>query len=78
LVIDRTSGLVLRSEQPKQVSSLEEAVRKEQERKARSDEMFAKAFADEKERKSSLEEKFRAALESKDELETPVRPIDWD
>ncbi|GAB4235908.1 MAG: hypothetical protein Kow00109_09310 [Acidobacteriota bacterium] len=78
LIVDSGTGLVLRSEEPKKVASLDDAVRKEQERKAKSDELFARAFQEEQKRKSSLEEKFRAALESKDELETPIRPIDWD
>ncbi len=77
LVIDPKTGLVLHSQTTKPDYSFEEALRREQERKAKSDQLFAEAFANEKKRQSSLEEKFEEALRSKDELDAPP-PRPWD
>lgn len=79
LVIDTASGLVLHSETKKAAYSFDAAVKKEQERKSKSDELFARAMQDEKRRQSNLEERFKEALRSKDELdEPPPRPFDFD
>lgn len=78
LEIDRATGLVIHSEGKKADYSLEEAVRREHERKSRADDLFAKAFENEKSRHQSLEEKFQKALEAKDELDDPTRPFDLD
>jgi len=79
LVVDSATGLVIHAEASKQTYSFDDAVRREKERKGKSDELFAKAFAEEKRRQESLEDKFKAALESKDELDAPPpRPFDLD
>ncbi|MFQ5738051.1 MAG: hypothetical protein ACE5JX_03490 [Acidobacteriota bacterium] len=78
LVIEPSSGLVLRSNAKKSDYSFEKALRREEKRKKKSDQLFAKAFQDEKERQDALEAKFRQALESQDELEEPIRPLDLD
>ncbi len=79
LIIDATTGLVIHSDAKKAGYSFDDALRQEKERKTKSDEIFARAFADEKKRQSSLEAKFEEALRSKDELdEPPPRPFDLD
>ena len=78
LEIDRSTGLVIHSENRKVDYSLEDAVKQEHEKRSRADELFAKAFADERSRHQSLEEKFQKALEAKDELDDPTRPFDLD
>lgn len=77
LVIDPKTGLVIRSQPAQADYSFEEALRREQERKAKSDQLFAQAVANEKQRQRSLEQKFEEALRSKDELDTPP-PRPWD
>lgn len=79
LVVDAGTGLVIHSDAKKAGYSFDDALRQEKERKAKSEETFARAFADEKKRQSSLEAKFEEALRSKDELdEPPPRPFDLD
>ena len=79
LTVDPKTGLVLHSDHKKSAVSFEDALKREQSKKDKSDEIFEKAFSDEKQRRSSLEDKFREALESKDELdEPPPRPWDFD
>lgn len=79
LVVDSATGLVIHSEAKKATYSFDDAVKKEQERKSKSDELFAKAVENEKRRQGSLEDRFREALRSKDELdEPPPRPFDLD
>lgn len=78
LVVEPTTGMVLKSQAKRPDYSLEEALQKEKRRKDKADEMFAKVINDEKRRHASLEEKFRKALDSKDELDDPVRPWDFD
>ena len=79
LTVDGKTGLVIHSEAMKSAYSFDEALVKEQERKAKSDELFAKAFENEKHRRASLEDKFQEAFDSKDELdEPPPRPWDLD
>ena len=78
LLVEPTTGLVLKSHAKKLDYSLETALRKERERKEKADELFAQAFEDEKQRHDSLEEKFRQALDSKEELDEPTRPFDFD
>jgi hypothetical protein len=77
LVVDSKTGLVIQSQSRKQDYSFEEALQREQARKAKSDDLFAEAFAKEKQRQSTLEEKFEEALRSKDELDAPP-PRPWD
>jgi hypothetical protein len=78
MLVEATTGLVLKSQDKKPDYSLEEAVELEKERKSKADEVFAQAFVDEKKRHESLEEKFKKALDAKDELEDPTRPWDFD
>lgn len=79
LVVDPTTGLIVHSEAKKSTYSFDDAVKREQERKSKSDELFARAVQDERRRQSSLEERFKEALRSKDELdEPPPRPFDFD
>ena len=79
LLVDASTGLVIHSEAKKATYSFDDALKKEQERKSRSDALFAKAVEDEKRRHDSLEDRFQEALRSKDELdEPPPRPFDLD
>ena len=79
LVIDTATGLVIHSEAKKATYSFDDALKKEQERKSKSDELFARAVEQEKRRHDSLEDRFQEALRSKDELdEPPPRPFDFD
>lgn len=79
LVVDAETGLVLHKEGKKPDLSFEEALEKEKSRKARSDDMFRKAFDQERQRHSALNKKFEEALRSKDELDDPgPRPWDYD
>ncbi|UCF37355.1 MAG: 2-nitropropane dioxygenase [Acidobacteriota bacterium] len=77
LVLDRKTGLVIHSEKKKLDYSLDDALKEEESRRKKSDELFAKAFEDEKARQQNLEAKFQEALDSKDELDEPVRRP-WD
>jgi len=77
LIVDGKTGLVIHSEAMKSGYSFDEALEKEKERKAKSDELFAQAFEDEKHRRANLEDKFQEALNSKDELDEPA-PRPWD
>lgn len=78
LLLDPKTGLVLHSEEKKVDYSLEKGLKEVKARKEKADQLFEKAFRDERRRHDSLEEKFREALESKDELDEPVRPWDID
>lgn len=78
LYVEASTGLVLKTKEKKTDYSLEAALKRERERKDKADELFAQAFQDEKRRQDSLEEKFRKAMDSKDELEEPTRPWDFD
>lgn len=79
LLVDGKTGLVIHAEERKSAYSFDDAVRREKERKDKSDELFSKAMEDEKKRQSSLEDKFREAMSSKDELdEPPPRPWELD
>jgi hypothetical protein len=79
LTVDQSSGEVLFTEKPKKKNvSFEDAlsnVRKEQET---ADDRFKEAFEREQSRMKSVEGKFEEALKRKDELEEPIRPLDWD
>lgn len=78
LTVDPKTGLVVHTEAKKSGYSFEQALHEVESRKGKTDELFAKAFLDEKRRQESLEKKFKEALESKDELDEPVRPWDLD
>lgn len=78
LTVEPSTGMVLKTQEKKSDYSLEGALRQERDRKEKADDLFAKAFQNEKKRYATLEEKFRKALDSKDELEDPTRPWDFD
>ncbi len=78
LQVEPSSGLVISSQARKSKTSLEEAIGLEKERKSKADDLFAQAFQDEKRRHDLLEKKFQEALKVKDELEDPVRPLEFD
>ncbi|MEE8584930.1 MAG: hypothetical protein V3T83_08770 [Acidobacteriota bacterium] len=78
LTVDPESGLVLKSDQKKSEYSFEDALERHKSFKSTADDRFQKAFESEKQRTESLEKKFQEALASKDELEDPKRPFDWD
>ena len=78
LQVEPSTGLVISSQARKPKTSLDEAIGLERERKSRADQLFAQAFQDEKQRHDLLEKKFQEALKVKDELEDPVRPLDFD
>ena len=42
------------------------------------DDRFRDAFEKEESRMKTVEDKFQEALKRKDELEEPIRPLDWD
>ncbi len=78
LTLEPSTGMVLKTQEKKIDYSLEGALKQERSRKEKADELFAQAFQNEKKRHATLEEKFRKALDSKDELEDPTRPWDFD
>ena len=79
LTVHSTSGEVLFTEKPKKKGlSFDEAllqVKKEQET---AEDRFREAFAKEESRMKSVEDKFQEALKRADELEEPLRPLDYD
>ena len=78
LLVEPETGLVLKSQAKKVDYSLENALQEEKRKKDQADDLFNQVFQDEKRRQDSLEEKFRKALDSKDELDDPTRPWDFD
>jgi hypothetical protein len=79
LTVDRATGDILFTEKPKKQSlSFEDAVSKVHAEKETADDRFKEAFEREKARMRSVEGKFEEALKRKDELEEPIRPLDYD
>lgn len=78
LLVDAKTGLVLHSTEKGTDYTFETGLAQLQDRKQKSDELFDKAFENEKQRQQSLEDKFKQALESKDELDEPQRPWEFD
>jgi len=79
LTVDANTGLVLNSREHKKNFSFDEALRNEEEKKDKADELFARAVEAEEKRAGELENKFKSIMESRDELdEPPPRPIDLD
>jgi len=73
------SGEILFTEKPKKKGvSFEDALEQLQKEKETADDHFRDAFAKEESRMQTVEEKFKEALKRKDELEEPIRPLDWD
>jgi hypothetical protein len=79
LTVHRTSGEVLFTEKPKKKGvSFEDALQQLQREKDTAEDRFRDAFAKEESRMKTVEDKFRENLKRKDELEEPIRPLDWD
>jgi hypothetical protein len=79
LTVHRVSGEILFTEKPKKKGvSFEDALQQVQKDKETADERFRDAFAKEESRMKSVEDKFQEALKRADELEEPIRPLDWD
>jgi thymidylate kinase len=80
LTVHRETGEVLFTEKPKKQdgTSFEDALRKLQKEKETADDRFRDAFAKEASRMKTVEDKFEEALKRKDELEEPLRPLDYD
>lgn len=78
LIIDASTGLIIRNQKKSTDYSMEEAFKAEKVRKEQADALFSKAFSDEKDRRKSLEKRFEKALEVQDELDEPVRPWDYE
>lgn len=80
LTVHRTSGEVLFTEKSKKKSgvSFEDAMAQLQKEKDTADDRFRDAFAKESSRMKTIEEKFQENLKRKDELEEPLRPLDFD
>ena len=79
LIVERSSGEVMFAEKPKKKNlSFEDAlssVKKEQET---AEDRFKEAFEREQSRRQSVEGKFEEAMKRADELEEPIRPLDFD
>ena len=80
LTVDRANGEVLFTEKSKKKSgvSFEDALQQLQKDKDTADDRFRDAFAKEASRMKTVEDKFQEALKRKDELEDPLRPLDYD
>jgi hypothetical protein len=80
LTVDRHNGEVLFTEKSKKKSgvSFEDAMQQIQKDKETADDRFRDAFAKEASRMKTVEDKFQEALKRKDELEDPIRPLDYD
>jgi hypothetical protein len=70
---------VLFTEKPKKKNaSFEDALQQLHREKETADDRFRDAFAKEESRMKTVEDKFQEALKRKDELDEPIRPLDWD
>ncbi len=79
LTVERSTGAVLFTEKPKKQSlSFEDALNHVQKEKVTADDRFKEAFEREQTRMKSVEGKFEEAMNRKDELEDPIRPLDYD
>ena len=79
LTVDRSSGEVLFTEKPKKKNvSFEDALSNVQKEQETAEDRFKEAFEREQSRMKSVEGKFEEAMKRKDELEEPIRPLDWD
>jgi hypothetical protein len=79
LTVDRTSGEVLFTRKPdKKDFSFEDAMLKVKKDQETADDRFAQAFQKEQGRMRLVDQKFEEALKRKDELEDPLRPLDFD
>ena len=79
LTVERSSGEVLFTEKSQKKSiSFEDAVLQVQKDKDTAEDRFQDAFTREASRMKTVEGKFEEAMKRKDELEEPIRPLDFD
>ena len=79
LTVDSISGDVLSTDKSQRKGlSFEDAILNLQKEKETADDRFSEAFAKEQSRMKSVEGKFEEALKHADELEDPIRPLDFD
>jgi hypothetical protein len=79
LTIDRASGEVVFTDKPKTKKfSFEDAFQKVKQDQETADDRFREAFLKEKDHMKVVDQKFEEAMKRKDELETPIKPIDLD
>jgi hypothetical protein len=80
LTVNSASGEIIFTEKSKKKSgvSFDDALQQLQREKETADDRFRDAFAKESSRMQTIEEKFQEALKRKDELEDPLRPLDYD
>src|SRR5438552_1491450 len=79
LTVEPTTGDVLFTEKPKKKGvSFEDALLQVQKDKETADDRFSEAFAREQSRMKTVEGKFEEAMKHADELEEPIRPLDFD
>ena len=79
LTIERSTGVVLFTEKPKKKNlSFEDALSSVQKEKETAEDRFKEAFEREQSRMKSVEGKFEEAMKRADELEDPIRPLDFD
>ena|SRR5436190_359289 len=79
LTVERSTGEVLYTEKPKKKGiSFEDAILQVQNEKETADDRFQEAFTREQSRMKSVEGKFEEAMKHADELEEPIRPLDYD
>ena len=79
MTVERSSGEVLFTEKPKKKGiSFEDALQQVQKDKETADDRFREAFTREQSHMKSVESKFEEAMKHADELEEPIRPLDYD
>jgi hypothetical protein len=79
LTVERSTGEVLFTEKPKKKNvSFEDALSSVQREKETAEDRFKEAFEREQTRMKSVEGKFEEAMKRADELEEPIRPLDFD
>ena len=79
LTVERETGEVLFTEKPKKKGlSFEDALSSVQHDKDTAEDRFKEAFEREQTRMRSVEGKFEEAMKRVDELDEPIRPLDFD
>jgi tRNA A-37 threonylcarbamoyl transferase component Bud32 len=79
MTVDASTGAVLFTEKPKKKGlSFEEALNNVHKEKETAEDRFKEAFEKEQTRLKSVEGKFEEAMKRADELEEPIRPLDYD
>src|ERR1044071_3038155 len=79
LTVERSTGVVLFTEKPKKKTvSFEDALSSVHQEKETAEDRFKEAFEREQTRMKSVEGKFEEAMKRADELDEPIRPLDYD